>query len=159
MKHSRHFKLLLLTFICVFGSFQAPSEGTNLNKNTIYFYNPEANIDNFALLKKEFDAYLSRHGSYVFTPFNKAQPFEQALAEAEDGLFIVSSWHFKTLNTTHNLTPVLVAEVQGSSTHTKALRCSPSNGGRTRSARCRVRESPPPPVRPIPKKSFRVCAI
>ena len=65
------------------------------NKLTIYFYNPEININNFASLKKEFDTYLSAYGEYQLQPFSEREIFEKVAVSKNDGIFIISSWHYK----------------------------------------------------------------
>lgn len=121
MQYIRKFKYLLVFFGLMVGFALTPLESAQIGQESVYFYNPETNIDNFALLKKEFDTYLSRHGDYGFIPFSKAKPFENAMVGVRNGLFFVSSWHFKTLMQTRGLNPVLVAVVKGSSTHKKVL--------------------------------------
>ena len=65
------------------------------NKLTIYFYNPEININNFASLKKEFDTYLSAYGEYQLQPFSEREIFEKVAVSKNDGIFIISGWHYK----------------------------------------------------------------
>jgi len=49
--------------------------------STIYFYNPETNINNFATLKTAFDTYLVNHGGYYFQPFDSRENFEAVIKE------------------------------------------------------------------------------
>ncbi|MCF6148335.1 MAG: phosphate/phosphite/phosphonate ABC transporter substrate-binding protein [Candidatus Kuenenia sp.] len=79
------------------------------HKYTIYFYNPETNINNFASLKKEFDLYLSQFGGYQFQPFSEREMFEKLIANKKDGIFIISSWHYKKLKERIPIEPVMVA--------------------------------------------------
>lgn len=90
-------------------------------KYTIYFYNPETNINNFASLKKEFDTYLLSFGEYQFQPFNERETFEKLISERKDGIFLVSSWHYRKLKETIPLVPVLVAVSRDKSTCRKIL--------------------------------------
>ena len=57
-------------------------------KYTIYFYNPETNINNFASLKIEFDRYLSDYGLFKFQPFSDRKIFEKFIAGKNDGVDI-----------------------------------------------------------------------
>jgi len=91
------------------------------NKQTIYFYNPEININNFASLKKEFDTYLSDYGEYQLQPFSEREIFEKVAVNKNDGVFIISSWHYKKLKETLSLEPVLVAVSKNKSTCRKIL--------------------------------------
>ncbi len=88
---------------------------------TIYFYNPEANINNFALLKKETDSYLSKFGDYSFQPFNDKNIFEDSVSGNKEALFILSSWHYNTLREKYPVKPVLIGVSKGKSTHKKVL--------------------------------------
>jgi len=90
-------------------------------KYTIYFYNPETNINNFASLKKEFDTYLLSFGEYQFQPFNERETFEKLITERKDGIFLVSSWHYRKLKETIPLEPMLVAVYRDKSTCRKIL--------------------------------------
>ncbi|GJQ49055.1 MAG: hypothetical protein HKUEN01_14410 [Candidatus Kuenenia stuttgartiensis] len=85
-------------------------------KYTIYFYNPETNINNFASLKKEFDLYLARFGGYQFQPFSEREIFEKLISEKKDGIFIISSWHYKQLKENISIEPILVAVSKNKST-------------------------------------------
>src|SRR4030067_2322614 len=54
---------LVLVFLCV-----APM-AIGATRYTVYFYNPESNVDNFASLKTRLDVYLKNTGPYQFQPF------------------------------------------------------------------------------------------
>lgn len=88
---------------------------------TIYFYNPETNINNFASLKIEFDTYLSRFGEYQFQPFSKKKMFEESIRGKRGGVFMLSSWHYNILEKKFPMKPVLVGVLKGRSTHRKIL--------------------------------------
>ncbi len=91
------------------------------NRLTIYFYNPEININNFASLKKGFDTYLSAYGEYQLQPFSEREIFEKVAVSKNDGIFIISSWHYKKLKETIPIEPVLVAVSKNKSTCRKIL--------------------------------------
>jgi len=91
------------------------------SKLTIYFYNPETNINNFASLKIEFDTYLSQYGSFVFQPFNDRSFFENYIRDRRDGVFLISSWHFRLLKTIPPLEPQLIGIYNGKSTYRRVL--------------------------------------
>jgi hypothetical protein len=93
------------------------------NTYTIYFYNPETNINNFASLKIEFDKYLSSYGSFQFQPFSDRESFEKFIAGRSDGVFLMSSWHFRQLKAKFpiDMEAKLVGVSKGKSTHEKIL--------------------------------------
>lgn len=90
-------------------------------KHTIYFFNPETNINNFASLKIEFDTYLSKLGEYQLQPFNDREIFEKSVYGKKDGIFLVSSWHYKNLKEKFPLKAVLVGVFNGKSTQKRVL--------------------------------------
>ncbi len=80
-----------------FVSLLAPTKTFSDNPYTIYFYNPETNINNFASLKTEFDQYLSSYGPFHFQPFSDRDSFEKFVVGRSDGVFLMSSWHYRQL--------------------------------------------------------------
>ncbi len=90
-------------------------------KTTLYFFNPESNINNYVSLKIAFDQYLSKFGAYDFQPFNKKELFEKAIKEQENGLFLLSSWHYQILSKQYDLKPALVGVLNGLATEKKIL--------------------------------------
>jgi hypothetical protein len=93
------------------------------NTYTLYFYNPETNINNFAPLKIEFDKYLSGYGSFQFQPFSDRKSFEKYITGRNDGVFLMSSWHYCQLKKTLpiDVEAKLVGVSEGKSTHEKIL--------------------------------------
>ncbi len=87
----------------------------------IYFYNPESNINNFRSLKATFDLYLSQFGQFQFQPFEQKKAFEEMLESVPYGLFLLPSWQYETLASQKNITPVLIAIVDGESVQRKVL--------------------------------------
>ena len=88
--------------------------------DTIFFYNPETSVDNFATLKTEFDTYLAGQG-YTFQPFSDRATFENMLLERPQGLFLLSSWHYSQLSAKIPLEPVLVGTAKGEFLQRKVL--------------------------------------
>lgn len=88
---------------------------------TVYFYNPESNVYNFTSLKTQIDIYLKRFGPYRFQPFNSRDMFEQELAKNTNGIVLVSSAHYRILQKTTALQPVLTGVVNGKTTQRKVL--------------------------------------
>lgn len=80
---------------------------------TLFFYSPETNVNNFSVLKGEFDTFLASHGGHRFQPFSHRETFESRLAEGAEGLFLLSSWHYTQLATRHKLIPLLVGRARG----------------------------------------------
>lgn len=96
------------------GAFAATGE-------TIFFYNPETSVDNFATLKTEFDTYLAGQGGYTFQPFSDRATFENMLLGRPQGLFLLSSWHYSQLSAKIPLEPVLVGTAKGEFLQRKVL--------------------------------------
>lgn len=80
---------------------------------TLFFYSPETNVNNFSVLKAEFETYLAPVGGHRFQPFSDRETFEKRLATASDGLFLLSSWHYTQLAAKHPLEPLLVGHARG----------------------------------------------
>jgi len=97
------------------------SSSINAIENTLFFYNPESNINDFRTLKKLFDAYLSDYNSYQFQPFDDKNTFESFLKP--DNVFLLSSWHYLNLRERGytDLQPILVGTINGNATYTKVL--------------------------------------
>lgn len=95
---------------------------------TVFFYNPETNVDNFAALKTEFDTYLSAQGSYTFQPYSDRTIFEHTLLEKPDGIYLLSSWHYSQLNTKIPLEPILVGTTKGEFLQKKILTARDTTG-------------------------------
>ena len=104
----------LLLFLTSFATYAGPG-------NTVYFYNPETNINNFASLKSEFDKYLSDYGDLQFQPINDKNIFEKTVAEKRsDGVFMLSSWHYNSLKKEYPIEAVLVGVSKGKTTQKKS---------------------------------------
>ncbi len=89
---------------------------------TVYFYNPETNINNYTLLKGEFDKYLSNYGPFKFQPFSDRKTFEKFfLTKQRDGIFLLSSWHYHDLLGKVPIEPVFVGFLKGKTTQRKIL--------------------------------------
>jgi len=92
-----------------------------LPADALFFFNPESNIDSYATLKTEFDAYLAPLGAYVFQPFNVRATFEQALTEKSRGVYMLSSGHYGEVKTRNALDAVLVGTSKGEFLQRKIL--------------------------------------
>lgn len=98
------------------------SENINVQtKGTIYFYNPETNINNFVSLKNSFDMYLSKFSDYQFQPFNDKKIFEKSIVDDIHGIYLLSSWHFQYLPDDINIQPIMVGVSNGQSSQKKIL--------------------------------------
>lgn len=78
-------------------------------------------MNNFAVLKGEFDAFLAAQGGHKFQPVADRATFEQQLAAQPRGLFLMSSWHFKQLAAKAPLDPLFVGHARGKVTQTHRL--------------------------------------
>ena len=110
-------------FVCLFVAVAllVPISVKAEDKQTIYFFNQEANINNFASLKLEFDTYFSGLGGYQLQPFNDSDIFEKTVALKKDGVLLLSSWHYKKLKEQLSLKAVLVGVLNGKTTQKKVL--------------------------------------
>lgn len=88
---------------------------------TIYFYNSEANINNFIPLVAGFDHYLSRSGAYKFQPFKERKIFEQEIKGKEKYLVLLSSWHYSQIHKIYELKPLLVGIRNGKNSQKRML--------------------------------------
>ncbi|WP_036300417.1 PhnD/SsuA/transferrin family substrate-binding protein [Methylomarinum vadi] len=115
-------RALLLFVLSLFPSLLlgVEAEGT-ANYQTIYFYNPETNINNFASLKISFDTYLAKFGHYRFQPFNEKELFETSLLEGKQNVYLLSSWHYQLLSGRLALQPLMVGVYKGRSMQKKIL--------------------------------------
>lgn len=94
---------------------------------TVFFYNPESSVDNFAALKTEFDSYLTQQGQYSFQPFSERNTFETMLSDNAPGVYLLSSWHFSQLNAKTPLAAVLVGVIKGEMQQRKILLSKDAN--------------------------------
>ncbi len=113
------FLAVLFSFYCDIPVHSAATE--DHGKQTIYFYNPETNINNFTSLKIAFDTYLGNYKSYTFQPFDNKQVFESSIINQKTGVFILSSWHYQLLQHLMDIKPVLVGLDNGKATQRKVL--------------------------------------
>jgi hypothetical protein len=93
---------------------------------TIYFYNPETNVNNFATLKRNLDSYLSKFGAYQFQPFSDRKTFEKHAMAKKDGVYLISSWHYKKLKEKIALKPELVGVYKSKSIQRAILTAKPA---------------------------------
>lgn len=90
-----------------------PILGQDRGPQKIFFYSPETNVNNFSVLKAEFDTLLAPIGGHVFQPFSDRETFERQIAAQPKGLFLLSSWHFGQLSARFDLEPLLVGHARG----------------------------------------------
>jgi hypothetical protein len=119
----KHLKTIILWVWFTVISCPWQVAATSNTSNTLFFYNPESNINDFRSLKTLFDSYLSKHGTYSFQPFKNKKTFEKFLRTNQNGLFLLSSWHYQNLveQGYANLKPLLVSTMKNQSTYTKVL--------------------------------------
>lgn len=114
----RIFTLLFSVFLFITGSYCPACFGAGV---TIYFYNPETNIDNFATLKTAFDGYLSKQAEYQFQPFDNKENFEESLNK-KGNIYLLSSWHLDILQQQKiPLQVALIGSFKGNTTQRKIL--------------------------------------
>lgn len=110
-------KYLSIIFTLVILTQTAPA-GT---LSTVFFYNPESSVDNFATLKSEFDEYLSNKGEFTFQPFSERNTFESVVNDKSQGIYLLSSWHYAQLNSKTPLEAKLVGISKGELQQRKIL--------------------------------------
>lgn len=91
-------------------------------RQMIYFYNTETNINNFAALKMAYDIYFVNHGGYQLQPFDLRKNFESVIQEKKGDVYFLSSWHLKELK--QKKVPLEIAMVgtsKGNTTQRKVL--------------------------------------
>ncbi len=102
--------VLLAHFFCL------SSACSGSTKPALHFYIPESNINNFALLKDEFDSYLIATAAFEFHPFSSRALFEQHFTNLDGIAFLVSSWYFRELKKDFSIDPILIGIAKGKST-------------------------------------------
>ncbi len=110
-----------IIFFCVLFALTTRASSTAPSHQTVFFYNPEVNINNFASLKIDIDTYLSGFGNYRFQPFSDMETFETFVTSSKKGVMLVSSWHYSMLKSRLPLVPLLVGVSKGVSTYRKVL--------------------------------------
>jgi hypothetical protein len=111
---------LLLAAVSALSSARAEDD------NTVFFYSPETNINNYNALKTEFDGYFSRFGAQRFQPFSERETFEKFMDKSMAGLSLMSSWHYRHLANKVYWNPVLVGISKGRTTQ-KHILFAPKN--------------------------------
>ncbi len=94
---------------------------SNAKNYKLYFYSVESNINNYRLLKIEFDTYLGIAGMYKFQPFKNKNAFEEYIRSHNDGIYLLSSWHFKKLKDSLNIKPELIGVLNNKSIQKQIL--------------------------------------
>jgi len=129
ISYRRRFALKALQFAILVFVITASLGGDLLeaadDKGTIFFYNPESNVNNFASLKRNLDNYLSKFGAYQFQPFGDRATFEKHALAKGDGVYLISSWHYKMLQAKIALKPVLVGVYKSKSIQRAVLTSKP----------------------------------
>jgi len=97
-------------------------------KITVYFYSSETNINNFKLLKMEFDSYLSAFGDYEFQPFKEKETFENHIKDKKRCLIILSSWHYRNICKKYSIRPSLIGVRDGNIYQKRILVTSSGSG-------------------------------
>ncbi len=115
--HSRRRALGALVFLWLAGHI--PSQ--DAAPLTVYFHNTESNVNNFALLKGEFDAFLATRDGHRFQPVGDRGMFESEVASKRRTLFLLSSSHYRQLAVRIPLEPLLVGEARGKATQRHLL--------------------------------------
>lgn len=115
-----------IIFIVTLSCLGADSLLAATSSETIYFYNPETNVNNFATLKRNLDSYLSKFGAYQFQPFSDRKTFEKHAIAKGDGVYLISAWHYKKLKEKIALKPELVGVYKSKSVQRAILTAKPS---------------------------------
>lgn len=113
----RIIRLYFFLLFCITGGYSAACYGAGV---TVYFYNPETNINNFTSLKTEFDSYFSTRGNYQLQPFNEQEIFEKSLGK-KGSIYLLSNWHFNVLQQKFPLQIALLGTLKGNPVQKKIL--------------------------------------
>jgi hypothetical protein len=117
---SKRFLVLIPAALGLILFFTAgPAPGAD--KVLIYFYSAEANINNYKTLKAEFDSYLADLGPYEFQPFGDQTVFENRIRQGGRYLLLLSAWHYRNLEQTLSLEPMLVGLRNGGASQKRIL--------------------------------------
>ncbi len=110
-------------FICSFFISGAYCPAYSDGQQTVYFYNTESNINNFAALKGGFDIYLENRGGYFFQPFDLRENFEAHIREKKRGnIYVLSNWHLRELQKKKMpLEIAMIGTLKGNEEHRKVL--------------------------------------
>lgn len=87
----------------------------------LYFYSSESAINNYQSLKTEFDRFLQQKGAYQFQPFSDLATFEAFIAGKQDGVLMISQWHYERIAKKHQLVPLLVGTRDDKTTVSRIL--------------------------------------
>ncbi len=107
--------------IGLFFLLSIPVKALSEERCTLLFYSCESNINNFKMLKMEFDTYLSRYGEYEFQPFYDRKTFEKQLSEQNHCLVLLSSWHYRNIFKPFQINASLVGTRNGEKLQTRVL--------------------------------------
>jgi len=86
----------LLTSLSLLVLIGAPSH-SNAKTTTIYYYNPDSNLTDYAGLKRTADGFLREVGDFQFQPFRDANVFDMHTLMNSDGITILPSWKYKSM--------------------------------------------------------------
>jgi hypothetical protein len=106
-------RFLLSYFIAGLLVFFSIEIGYASDHYQIYYFSPESNINNYSLLKREFDKYLEEQGSFRLQPFADSSSFTKIVLAQQNGLYLMSSWQYEQLKTEVSLRPLLVGKADG----------------------------------------------
>lgn len=113
-------KVMILCFTLVLSGLSlSPAKAEEMI--TVYFYNSEANINNFIPLVAGFDDFLSRSGAYRFQPFKERKTFEQEIKGKEKYAVLLSSRYFSEIRKIYALRPLLVGVRNGRTSQKRML--------------------------------------
>lgn len=96
---------------------------------TAHFFSSESSINNFNMLKTEFDSLFASAGGHKIQPFNNRVDFERILAGSRTGLFVMSSWHYTQLATRAQWKPVLIGVHNQRTTQRHVISAGPAFRG------------------------------
>ncbi len=116
MNHASIGLIRFLILGCLFWQSERVADAQAVESSdviSVYFYNPETNINNFSSLKSAFEHYLGKLGAVEFHPFDDQFRFENVIGERKNALFLLSSWHFRLLEKHKPIVPVLVGISHG----------------------------------------------
>ena len=90
-------QLTTLAFSVGLMSFLLTMPSGRASSTTVYYYNPDSNLTDYAGLKRAADGFLAEFGEFQFQPFRDAAVFDMHTLMNSDGITILPSWKYASL--------------------------------------------------------------
>ncbi len=111
--------LLLLVVSSGFADDLTPAVGTSF----LTFYSPETNINNYGLLKGEFDSYFAGRGNFEFQPFSDSSNFDTFVKKKMNCALMIYSRYYQRIGEKIDIKSFLVG-TRGRKSTQKLVLCA-----------------------------------